>query len=533
MENLNTHSSISDVLVKTRKSRYGQYFTPSSVAKLMVNLSTKAGTCRILEPSCGEGVFIDELLKNGYNNIVAYEIDSTLLKKYDFIKYESFVSAKIEDNFDLIIGNPPFIRWKNLEWELKNELLENRMWLELFNPLCDYMYIFIAKSISLLNECGELIFICPEYWLTTTHAAELRNYILSNGKIDIIIQLGEAPLFKGATVSLIIFKFTKLKQGHNVLQFVRAKGLNSNNIYNKIIDLIKNESHTVAIKNKRDPWVLVNESSYLELNILERKCASNNYLSTGDLFNTSTPKVGDLFEIANGMVSGLDQAFSFPNNKCLGGTSTSFIKVLKAKNIKAFKHSDISSYIFLNNNNITELELKDQLPEIYLHLKKFEQRLQKRYNYNKEIPFWNWSFPRSYELLSKNSKKIFVPSKERISNKANFRFTLVDPEIYPTQDVTALILKDNIMIKESLEYLLAFLNSELVFNWVKAKGVIKGEIVEFSEKPLSIIPIRLINWKSEDEVRVHDKITSLVRQYLASQEPELIEIINQAIKTLF
>ena len=96
-----------------KKNKYGQYFTPNEIAEFMVSLSNASASSKVLEPSCGEGVFIDILKKKGYNNICAYEIDKSLGKKFDFIKYESFVSAVIKDKYDLIIGNPPYIRMKN------------------------------------------------------------------------------------------------------------------------------------------------------------------------------------------------------------------------------------------------------------------------------------------------------------------------------------------------------------------------------------------------------------------------------------
>ena len=150
------------------KNKYGQYFTPKIVAEFMVSLANLKPTSKILEPSSGEGVFLDVLLSKGYKNISAYEIDKELCTQFDFVNYESFVSANVEDGFDLIIGNPPYIRWKNLEPELKEELSVNTLWNKYFNSLCDYLYIFILKSIEILNDKGQLIFICPEYWMNTT-----------------------------------------------------------------------------------------------------------------------------------------------------------------------------------------------------------------------------------------------------------------------------------------------------------------------------------------------------------------------------
>ncbi|MBT7469069.1 MAG: N-6 DNA methylase, partial [Candidatus Cloacimonetes bacterium] len=112
------------------KNKYGQYFTPDIVADFMINLAKINENSKILEPSCGEGIFLDLLSKKGYNNLSAFELDNELIpnKFNNIIRNESFVSAKIDEKFDLIIGNPPYIRWKNLEEELKQELATNHLW---------------------------------------------------------------------------------------------------------------------------------------------------------------------------------------------------------------------------------------------------------------------------------------------------------------------------------------------------------------------------------------------------------------------
>ena len=115
------------------KNKYGQYFTPKIVADFMVGLAEITPESKILEPSSGQGVFLDILYNKGYKNIIAYEIDTELDgNKYNFVRHESFVSAKVSEKFDLIIGNPPYIRWKNLEPELKEELSNNTLWNKYF-----------------------------------------------------------------------------------------------------------------------------------------------------------------------------------------------------------------------------------------------------------------------------------------------------------------------------------------------------------------------------------------------------------------
>lgn len=146
-----------------KKNRYGQYFTIKPIADFMVSQISHDKDCRVLEPSCGKGVFLDSLTNEGFTNLAAYEIDESLETSYEFVKFRSFISVPTSEKYDVVIGNPPYIRWKNIEPELKSELERNDLWNRYFNSLCDYLFIFILKSIEHLEEGGELIFICTEY----------------------------------------------------------------------------------------------------------------------------------------------------------------------------------------------------------------------------------------------------------------------------------------------------------------------------------------------------------------------------------
>jgi adenine-specific DNA-methyltransferase len=134
-------------------------------------------------------------------------------------------------------------------------------------------------------------------------------------------------------------------------------------------------------------------------------------------------------------------------------------------------------------------------------------------------------------LFKKEEKRIFVPCKERISNKDYFRFALVDEGVFPTQDVTAIFRKSN--TKESIEYILAYLNNPIVFDWLKCNGIVKGNIVEFSEKPISSIPYRVIDWTNEKEVELHNSISEQTKNYLKNQDKSLLDQINQSFNKLF
>lgn len=526
------------VIKQNRKNKFGQYFTPKVVAEFMIEMASISKDSKILEPSCGQGVFLELLQQKGFNNLTAFEIDQELANEFNCVKYESFISAKIDEKFDLIIGNPPYIRWKNLESELKQELSNNPIWNKYFNSLCDYLYIFILKSIELLNDNGELIFICPEYWMNTTHSISLRNYMVQNGYFEEIYHFNETPIFDKVTVSIIIFKFVKSKEKKdkiNVSKFYANQKLTAetlNNLKNKI-HFKDAEFLSVSQFKLNERWLLQSDEVRQELKILETNCLKKSQNTLLNLFDEDKQQfhtIGEFCDIGNGLVSGLDKAFQVNGHVLTENELNATINVVKAKNLKPFVTDNITKYIYIKEG-LEEENFKEDYPNFYIHFQKYKSDLDKRYQYNRKINYWEWVFLRNFNLFRKEEKRIFVPCKERISNKNHFRFALVDEDVFPTQDVTAIFRKST--TKESIEYILAYLNNPIIFDWLKCNGIVKGNIVEFSEKPIASIPFRVIDWTKKNEVELHNLISEKTKEYLKNQDNSLLEIINQLFNQLF
>ena len=87
--------------------------------------------------------------------------------------------------------------------------------------------------------------------------------------------------------------------------------------------------------------------------------------------------------------------------------------------------------------------------------------------------------------------------------------------------------------RESVEYILAFLNNKRVFDWLSLNGIVKGNIVEFSEAPISKIPFRRIDWEISYEKTLHDDITKEVQAYLMDKDESHIDTVNKLFNTLF
>jgi adenine-specific DNA-methyltransferase len=503
------------------KNKYGQYFTPQIVVDFMISLTNKDKSDVVLEPSSGKGIFLESLKNRGFVDITAYEVDKKICSSTAI--NESFITANIKKRFDLIIGNPPYIRWKNLEDELKYELENDLLWNRYFNSLCDYSYIFILKSIELLEDGGELIFITPEYWLNTKHSITLRNYMVKNGYFEEIIHLNETPIFDRVNISTVIFKYIK-SNDKNSPKIKLTKYFSNKKITKDILESIKNRVKINNIsyfdidqfqENKR--WLLIDDEIKEELRVFENYCLKKEQkaISLFEENYKSFHTIGDICDIGNGLVSGLDKAFQIREKDLNKREEKHILKVVKAKDLKPYTYKKITNYIYLNGIK-DEYELKSNFPKFYSHLLNFKDSLEKRYNYNRDIPYWEWVFLRNFNLFSKKQDRIFVPCKERISNKNYFRFALVKEGLYPTQDVTAIFKKDN--VKESIYYILAILNNKRVFDWLCNNGVVKGSIVEFSQKPIASIPFRAINWNDKRDILLHDEIVKLCKEYIEKGE---------------
>lgn len=556
------------VIVQDPVKNLGQYFTPTTIAEFMVKLITKEEPVTILEPSAGTGVFVSALEKE-FNSITAIEIDDSLsTTATSTIHYENFFDLSPDKKFDVVIGNPPYVRWRNQPQSIREDIIQRKFWDNRLNALADMMQAFIFKSIDHLRPGGELIFLTPKFWLETLHATNLRNYILETGFIDLLIDFSETKLFPKVSSNLIIFRYHKAKrsidQKIKVFAF-RTKRDTYDLDLEIILKLLANEADVeqfLANSNldyyqSQHPvtdqsWKLYADTNFSFIQNFEKSCETNFQLEVQNKEHTKeTSKkkiaqrkeeyvtIADVFKIGNGMVSGLDKAFYLEKNpimkknpKKLTLEEKKFIKkVVKARYMEQYNVKHYAEYIFIEEKDFSsEEEFKKQCPNLYALLKPFKNELLKRWSV-KPVPWYVWSFPRNQSLFETIAQKFFLPCKERFDNKGFIRCVNESADVFGVQDITVLGLKK--WVKESPEYFLAYFNSELLYKWLLIKGLRRGGVFQFSEHPLSSIPLRLINWKNKNEIEIHNLITKKIILLKKEQDKTLRKQYKDEIENLF
>ncbi|MBO0457747.1 N-6 DNA methylase [Enterococcus hulanensis] len=180
---------------QTDQKLRGAYYTPEQLAKFIVDWSSREdglGNSRILEPSCGDGVFLSALSANADEfNCVAVELDeneaakaSILVDNDSRFKVENADFYRYyEDNrtaqYDLILGNPPYIRYQYLSLEQREEQSDILINSGLRpNKLINSWVSFTVAAVQQLSNCGKIGFVIPAELLQVKYAEQLRGYLM-------------------------------------------------------------------------------------------------------------------------------------------------------------------------------------------------------------------------------------------------------------------------------------------------------------------------------------------------------------------
>lgn len=236
----------------TEQKLRGAYYTPLRLADAMVGLFASENICSVLEPSCGDGVFLDSLNDTGMidriSTIQAVEIEKDEAEKVqiryadkknvevcneDFFDFFKRVQGK--ETYDLILGNPPYIRYQYLkesQREIQSQILTNNGMKA--NKLINAWVAFMVACVQLLSEHGKIAFIIPAEILQVAYAEDLRLY-LSNHLAKITLITFEQLVFPGIEQEVVVFIGEKdeCEKGIRIIEMENLEDF-------KVLDIQKN-----------------------------------------------------------------------------------------------------------------------------------------------------------------------------------------------------------------------------------------------------------------------------------------------------
>ncbi len=191
---------------------YGVDLDPRAVEIAQLNLLLKAAEQRHRLPE------LNEKIKEGNSLIDDSEVAGDKAFKWD----EEFEDVMDEGGFDVVIGNPPYVRTHELEENHKDYFEEKY---ESAVGQYDLYVLFYEKGINLLKEGGKLGFITSNKFIISKYGEKLRKLILDTCVIEKVIDVSNVQVFKDASTYPYIFilrkENDKNKRDENKIEFLK------------------------------------------------------------------------------------------------------------------------------------------------------------------------------------------------------------------------------------------------------------------------------------------------------------------------
>lgn len=381
---------------------------------------------------------------------------------------KEFAGMVKEGGFDVIIGNPPYIRQEMLS---DQKTIFERDY-QTFNSSADIFVYFIEKAMSLLKDKGYLGFVVANRWLRANYGEPLRKW-LKQFEICTIIDFGSLRVFQDAKTYPCILIVRK-SAPKDTFKACRVTTLH----FDSLESYINNNSYLVRQTTLQDSgWSLIDKSADVVLSKIKNK---------------GMP-LGKQFAIHYGVKTGLNDAFVIDKatKEQLILEDRKSIELIKplatGRDIKRYGAVDLDKFIIVIPNGWTRAKscnthdawkwFKSNYPSIAKHLAPFEKQASARYDRGE---FW-WELRPCDYYEEFDTTKIIYP---RINNKPSF-----------TLDGRSCFLPDTaFFISSSSKYLLGILNSRLMrFYSMHTCSTLIGGYYEFRSQYVEQFPIASSN----------------------------------------
>lgn len=420
------------------KKLNGAFYTPEFITEYISNELIKNDKLLICDPSCGCGAFLISAINNikTFNNksidsIIEENIYGADIMEYSIrrckivlsllalqegidkktIKFNLFNTNSLSNNiynvfknimnkggFDIVLGNPPYVKYQDLSNELRNELTTK--WKTIKTGNYNLYFAFFELGMNLLKNNGFLSYIVPNNYFTSLAGINLRAYLQTNYYLSKIVDFAHIKIFKAQTYTCITFLTKNRNENFQYEKIKEVEQLkNLNNITfsnNKTKDLNYNkwrllrESDSTNIKKIENMPFKLKDIVDIHVGIAtckdaiyfidEQKAADNYYLKT---YNNKIYKIEKNITKKINKISDLKEQTSITNNK----------------------RRIIFPYEIINNKAqiIDEQKLRNIYPECYKYFLAVKDDLLNRDKGNSKYTEW-YAYARTQGLCYKGEK---------------------------------------------------------------------------------------------------------------------------------
>lgn len=435
---------------------------------------------------------IDELFYNKFDEKFADEYGIPVervkeLKAFHWILDFPEVFAE-KDGFDIVIGNPPYLRHEEIEEELKFGLKNLKNYYETYDSTANLLVYFFERGIRLLKEKGMFSYISSNKFTRAAYGKNLRRYLMKYSIEKYVDYTGER-VFKGVTVDASVIVIKKVPPTPNNKILVNEKLEVNQNYLNE------------------EGWTLQRPEIY---NIKEKIEEVGIPLQKWDV------------NIYRGVLTGFNKAFIINGGRkeeilesCRSSEERKMTEkiikpILRGRDIKRYSYDWKDLWLILieagwteSNRGDKEAEefFREYYPAIYDHLLSFAEKKGRGkglFERDDQGDYWWELRPCDYYLEFEKEKLVFNKTTQ------HYNYVFDSTKKYVNQSAY-------IMTGDNLKYLLGILNSSLgkwIYKEFYSGGGIEGEITIFTLERLPIPPI------TKENKYIAEEIDKLVYQIL-------------------
>ncbi len=424
---------------------------------------------------------------------------------------DEFSKVMAEGGFDVIVGNPPYVRIQTLP---KDEVAFFNRRYEAATGNYDIYVLFVERALQLLRPGGVFGMILPRKFFTSDYGEGLRELVSRGKTLCRLVDFGDAQVFREATTYTCLL-FLQKQESPKVICTVAADWLRAQTQTPRALPNELQEFTIDSASFAATAWAFVSSNAsslHQRLGSLPLKLGG-----VARIFVGTQTSADDVFVLEDCQESkGKLQGYSRSLGHRVVVELESSVPFLRGREIRRYVPPQsrcrlVCPYEITENASrlFTPREMRQRLPLAYGYLKSNKQLLEEREQGKFSGDEWYaFGYPKSMTLFQK--PKIIVPD---YNNEASFTYDSTG-HFYKTG--YGVIPYGNV---PSAQYILGLLNSTLLFKHLISIGTtLRGGYVRFWTKYIEQLPIRTLDFDNPAEKQQHDHIVALVDEMLLLQK---------------